>query len=31
MLMGKEKIEVPNKEAKKKDIVLDDIVIDLKK
>ncbi|EEL17808.1 ECF-type sigma factor negative effector [Bacillus cereus 95/8201] len=25
------KIEVPNKEAKKKDIVLDDIVIDLKK
>ncbi|ADK04415.1 TPA: DUF4179 domain-containing protein [Bacillus anthracis] len=29
---GKEKkIEVPNKEAKKKDIVLDDIVIDLKK
>ncbi|KZD29804.1 DUF4179 domain-containing protein [Bacillus cereus] len=29
---GKEKkIEVPNKEAKKKDIILDDIVIDLKK
>ncbi|MHA4116709.1 DUF5643 domain-containing protein, partial [Bacillus cereus] len=29
---GKEKkIEVPNKEAKKKDIVLDNIVIDLKK
>ncbi|MEC2560253.1 DUF4179 domain-containing protein, partial [Bacillus cereus] len=29
---GKEKkIEVPKKEAKSKDIVLDDIVIDLKK